>query len=177
MRTSHTRGAAAGKTLTLTLQAPSRQAPPLTLPSPPPQPPPRGLDPMVSRQKIVPSLSHSHINLEMCDKKPSNLLLPRKSDTIKWLHRPPEAQESAGARERVATHFTQVLRPALFLRKFRIDGSPLYSRSRSVETLSSEYDTGTWKTVTARSWPWLSGPKSCKPFKLFPFRSEAVLRF
>jgi len=40
------------------------------------------------------------------------------------------------------------------------------------QPLTSEL--GTYKTVKARFWPWLSGTSPQKVFKLFPLRSEAV---
>ena len=42
--------------------------------------------------------------------------------------------------------------------------------------LTSNY--GTYRTATARFWPWLSGKKSLKPFlKVCPLRSEAQTRY
>ena len=37
--------------------------------------------------------------------------------------------------------------------------------------VSSEH--GTYKTVKAKFWPWLSGKSPLTPFKVFPLRSEA----
>jgi len=48
--------------------------------------PDAGLSPHTSSSSLISSLLHSHVNLEWCDKiKLSNLLLPRKSCTIKSL--------------------------------------------------------------------------------------------
>ena len=60
--------------------------------------------------------------------------------------------------------------PTTFVLDFVFAGS-MAQEASSRGPLSSEY--GTYKTVTARFWPWLSGKRSLKPLQVFPLRSEA----
>jgi len=48
----------------------------------------------------------------------------------------------------------------------------LFAGKVSLQPLSSEY--GTYETVTARFWPWLSGQTALKHLKLFPEAVERV---
>ena len=108
-----------------------------------------------SSSSLISSLVHSHVNLEWCDDiKLSNLLLPRKSCTIKSL------QLLSTYRYRVSGFRCRPFIPAGF--------------QRNPAGLPSDF--GTLKTVKARFWPWLEPfprSKALKSLELFPPRSAA----